>query len=190
MQGGDHLWNAATATMLDMDWLSLSSLNQDSGTNLSTIGCLSSDDGSSTIGWSIYCPTNATDDISIDTSTDADADWATYIDNDWAATEGGGLNLCLLKPPACGGHTNAQASLSTSHSAHRHRCCCQGYTVSQAYQGPIQQQALSKNDCSCECKPPHISITKNYQKIIFNGGQFVMLHSGRQEHSCFQVPCC
>ena len=40
------------------------------------------------------------DEISANASTDAEADWATHTNNDWAVTKGGGLNFCLLKPPA------------------------------------------------------------------------------------------
>ena len=100
MQSSDHLWNAENAAVLDMDWLLLSSSNQELGTNLSAIDCLSSDDGSSTIDWSICLPTTiGADDISTGASTDAEADWAMHSNNDWAATEGGGYNFCSLKPP-------------------------------------------------------------------------------------------
>ena len=37
--------------------------------------------------------------ISINASTDAEADWARHTDNDCATTEGGSINFCLLKPP-------------------------------------------------------------------------------------------
>ena len=83
-----------------MDWLSLSSSAQELATNLSAIDCLSSDDGSSTIDWSICLPTMmGADKISNDASTDAEADWAMHTDNDWTTTKGGHFNFCSLKPP-------------------------------------------------------------------------------------------
>ena len=90
MQSGDHLWNADNAAVLDMDWLPLSSLAQESATNLSAIDCLSIDDGSySAIDWSICLPTTmGAGKISSDASTDAEADWARHTNKDCAKTEG------------------------------------------------------------------------------------------------------
>ena len=100
MQSGDYLWNADNAAVLDMDWLSLFSSAQESATNLLAIDCLSSDDGSSTTDWSICLPTTmGADKISIDVSTDAEANWARHTNNDCATTEGGSINFCSLKPP-------------------------------------------------------------------------------------------
>ena len=84
-----------------MDWLSLSSLAQESATNLLAIACLSSDDGSSfTIDWSICLPTTmGAGKISINASTDAEADWARHTNKDCATTEGVSINFWLLKPP-------------------------------------------------------------------------------------------
>ena len=101
MQSSDYLWNADNVAVLDMDWLLLSSSAEESATNLSAIDHLSSDDGSSTIDWSICLPTTTgTGEISMDASTDAEADWATHTNNDCATTEGGSINFCSLKPPA------------------------------------------------------------------------------------------
>ena len=101
MQSSDYLRNADNAAVLDMDWLLLSSSVEESATNLSAIDCLSSDDGSSTIDWSICLPTTTgAGKISMDASTDAEADWATHTDNDCATTKGVSINFCSLKPPA------------------------------------------------------------------------------------------
>ena len=94
------MW-ALIVGMLDMDWLSLSSLAQESATNLLAIDCLSSDDGSySAIDWSICLPTTmGAGEISSNASTDAEADWARHTNKDCATTKGVSINFCSLKPP-------------------------------------------------------------------------------------------
>ena len=101
MQSGEYLWNADNVAVLDMDWLLLSSSVEMLATNLSAIDCLSSDDGSSTTDWSICLLTTiGAGEISIDASTDAEADWEMHTNNDCATTKGGSIKICSLKPPA------------------------------------------------------------------------------------------